>query len=209
MGASMYESTHPQISLAGDRSVFPVENDDTLGRLIALFLHNRLFGGKAQRGASSLKALGWEDSLVDEMSTMHIDDVARILSGPNACLGVVFDHRKAAAVVNSYRAIKRDEHDLDYFILNGATPALIRSLFPTIGPRVVARRRKHLGCESRGGRPPLPDAETSYAIYRCWQSLSTPSLGAPSLSLRERYRRLKETYPTLSLATLCAAIESN
>jgi hypothetical protein len=203
--ASMYESTHPQISIAGDRSVFPVEDDDTLGRLIALFLHSRLFGGKAPRGTtSSLKALGWEDSLVDEMSTMHIDDVARILSGSNACLGVVFDHRKAAAVVNSYRAIKRDEHDLDYFILNGATPALIRQLFPTIGARLVAQRRKLLGCESRGGRPPLPDAETSYAIYRCWKSLCEQQLSA-----RDRYRRLKEAHPTLSLATLCAAIESN
>lgn len=200
----MYESMHPQLSDPGGRSVFPVENDDTLGRLIALFLHSRLFGGRQRGSDDSLRQLGWEDSLVSEMSTMPIDDVAKILSGPNACMGVVFDHRKAAAVVNSYRAIKRDEHDLDYFILNGATPALIRTLFPRISARVVAQHRKRLGCESRGGRPPQPDAETSYAIYRCWKTL-----GTEEPNLRCRYRRLKEHFPSLSLATLCAAIESN
>ncbi|MEO8152353.1 MAG: STY4526/YPO1902 family pathogenicity island replication protein [Rhizobacter sp.] len=184
--------------------MFPVENDDTLGRLIALFLHNRLFGNKLQNGHNSLKEMGWGDSLVNEMYDMPINDVAKILSGPNACLGVVFDHRKAAAVVNSYRAIKRDQHDLDFFILNGATPTLIRALFPTISARVVAQQRKRLGCESRGGRPPLPDADTAHAIYRCWQTLC-----AQEPNLRCRYRRLKQHFPALSLATLCAAIESN
>ncbi|MBC7956873.1 MAG: DUF2857 family protein [Cytophagales bacterium] len=199
----MYESTNPAVKPQSDQAVYSIENDDTLSRLIALFLHNRLFGN-ASKSSTSLQQLGWQDSLVTEMSAMPIDDVAKILSGSSACVGVVFDHRKAAAVVHSYRALKRDESELDYFILNGATPALIRTLFPKVSARVVTEHRKQMGCESRGGRPPLPDAETTYAIYRCWQALT-----AQESSLRARYRRLKEHFPVHSLATLCAAIESN
>ncbi len=198
----MYESTHTMSRIHVDQPVYPVENDDTLSRLIAVFLHNRLFAAPG-KSAAKLQDLGWEDSLVSEMSTMPIDDVAKILSGSSACVGVVFDHRKAAAVVNSYRALKRDKSELDYFILNGATPALIRTLFPKVSARVVTEQRKLLGCDSRGGRPPLPDAENVYAIYRSWQTLC-----AEEPNLRARYRRLKEQYPAYSLATLCAALDA-
>ncbi len=199
----MHESAHSNLTASGGQAIFPIEKDDTLGRLVALFLHNRLFGGMSTKERASLKDMGWEDSLVSEMSTMPINDVAKILSGSSACLGVVIDHKKAAAVVNSYRALKRDETDLDFFILNGATPALVRTLFPKVSARVIAQHRKRLGCESRGGRPPLPEPETTYAIYRCWKTLC-----AQEPSARLRYRRLKEHFPHFSLATLCAAIES-
>lgn len=199
----MHESATFSLNASGGQAVFPIEKDDTLGRLVALFLHSRLFGETSSKDNGSLKDLGWRDSLLAEMSSMPINDVAKILSGSSACLGVVFDHRKAAAVVNSYRALKRDETDLDYFILHGATPALIRSLFPKANARVVAQHRKRLGCESRGGRPPLPEPETIYAIYRCWKSLCAQEPNA-----RARYRRLKEHFPQFSLATLCAASES-
>lgn len=198
----MSESFHSFAS-AGDSAIFPVENDDTLGRLIALFLHSRLFGGESRKRGTFLHELGWQDSLVSEMSEMPIDDVAKVLSSSNSCLGVIFDHRKAAAVVNSYRALKRDEDELNYFIVNGATPQLIRQLFPKVSARLVAQQRKQLGYESKGGRPPLPDTETSYAIYRSWKLLCTSES-----DLRQRYKRLKEQYPNFTLATLSATVDS-
>lgn len=199
----MYELTQPVPKPSNaEQAVYPVENDETLSRLIALFLHNRLFNGS--KGSTSLRQMGWEESLLTEMSSMPINDVAKILGSSTAGLGVTFDHRKAAAVVRSYRALKRDENDLDYFILNGATPALIRKLFPKVSARVVTAHRKQLGCESKGGRPPLPDTETVYAIYRFWKNLC-----ASEQNQRVRFRRLKEHFPSFTLATLCAAIDSN
>ena len=200
----MYELAHSHSAINGsrERTVVPLENDDTLGRLIAVFLHNRLFGG-AKR-STPLKEMGWNDSLVTEMSEMPINDVAKILGGSGACLGIVFDHRKAAAVVNSYRALKRDEQDLNYFIENGASPTLLKELFPKLSARLVAQQRKRLGCDSRGGRPPLPDAEIVHAIYRAWHALSVQET-----NLRQRYKLLKERFPALSFGTLCAALETN
>jgi hypothetical protein len=183
-------------------AVFPIEND-SLGRLIALFLHKRLCRLVPNAGDPSLRDLGWNDSLVCEMDAMPTDDVLKVLSGPHSCVSLVFDKRKMAAGLHSYRALKRDQSDLEFFLRAGATPALIHMLFSGVSSRTVTATRKRLGCESRGGRPPLPDSDTVHAIYRCWQALCTQEP-----SLRMRYRRLTQHFPTLSLATLCAAIDA-
>lgn len=198
----MYDATLNHGADSAGPFVFPVENDDALGRLIALFLHDKLFGRPQQRQGRCLTQLGWEESLVDEISSMPIHDVVKVLGGPNACVGVVFDHRKAAALLNSYRAIQRDDRELDFFILNGATPVLIRKLFPAVNARVVAQRRKRLGCDTRGGRPPLPDDDTCHEVYRCWESLTSQVS-----NLRTRFLRLKEQFPMLSFATLAATVD--
>jgi len=191
---------HPTPSV--DKSVFPIEND-SLGRLIALLLHSRLFGNTPQSAPRpSLRELGWADSLVATMGTMPIDDVAKVLSGPSSCVGLVFDHRKAAAVVTSYRALRREQNDLEYFLTNGATPALIQSLFPAVSTRTVTATRRKLGVDVKRGRPPLPDNETTNAAYRCWQALC-----AQEKNPRARYMRLKKHFPELSFATLSVVIE--
>ena len=197
----MHALTTPAPVPAEDKAVFPVDDDDALGRLIALFLHNRLFS-EPRKGAALLRELGWADSLVAEVGNMPINDMAKVLSGQNPCVGVVFDHRKAAGALSSYRAIKRDQNDLEFFIQRGATPTLIRQLFPTVSARVVAATRKRLGCDSKGGRPPQTDANTSHDIYRCWQALTEQEP-----SLRRRYMRLAKHFPDLSLATLCVSLE--
>jgi hypothetical protein len=197
----MNASTHVHTQQAVDKAVFPIEND-SLGRLIALVLHSRLFGNEPQRTQPTLRELGWADSLVDEMSTMPIDDVAKVLGGPNSCVGLVFDHRKAASIVNSYRALRREQRELEYFLVQGATPGLIQQLFPSVSTRTVTATRRKLGVEVKRGRPPLPDTDTSEAAYRCWQAL-----GVQEPNLRARYVRLKKHFPELSFATLCLAIE--
>ncbi|MBC7957566.1 MAG: DUF2857 family protein [Cytophagales bacterium] len=187
---------------AGAGAVFAIEND-SLGRLITLLLHQRLFKPGTASTDRSLRDLGWHDSLLSEVGAMPADELAKIWGGSNSCVSLLVDQRKVAAGLNSYRALKRDQNDLEFFLVNGATPALIHTLFPSVSSRTVTATRKRLGCESRGGRPPLPDAETSHAIYRCWQALCTQET-----SLRMRYMRLHKHFPALSLATLCAAIDA-
>jgi hypothetical protein len=195
----MHTST---LASPGMQAVLPLENN-SLGRLIVLLLHERLVGDRSGSGAAqSLRALGWHDSLLSEMHALPADELARVLGGPNGCVAVVVDQQKVAAGLQSYHAIKRDQRDLEFFLLGGATPALIRQLFPKVSSRTVTALRRRLGCESRGGRPPLPDTETSHSIYRCWQALC-----AQEPSPRLRYMRLKKHFPELSLATLCAAVE--
>ena len=89
--------------------MFPVENDDTLGRLIALLSTTACLAAERRGSGGSMQHLGWEDSLVNKMSAMPITDVAKILNKANACMGVMSDHRNAVAFVNSWRAIKRDD----------------------------------------------------------------------------------------------------
>jgi hypothetical protein len=185
---------------ASDANVFPVEND-SLGRLIALMVHRHLFGSR-EGGGHSLQQLGWHDSLMAEMVAMPDEEVARIFGGPNPCVSVTFDHRKVAAEVNAYRALRREQHDLEFFLLSGATPTLIHQLFPSASARTLAATRKRLGCSSKGGRPPRADDATSHAVYRCWQALC---IEEPVL--RTRYMQLKRHFPDISLATLCEAID--
>lgn len=193
---------HPPLSDAA-RAIVPVEDDEALVRLIALFLQDRLLRSATQPGATLLREMGWAEELVSEFVRMPVVEVARLLSGAGTGLGVTFDGRRAAAVVNSYRARRREEQELEFFIAGGATPALIRRLFPKVSSRVVAQVRKRLGQDSRGGRPPLADEETAHRIYRCWQTLC-----AEEPDLRRRYLKLKERFPTLSLATLNATVEA-
>ncbi len=184
------------------RTVLPIEND-SLGRLIALVLQKQLLVSNHTVPNSGSHDSGWYESLANEMGNMSEDEVAKVLGGPNSCVSLVFDSRRVAAGLNSYRALKRDQSDLEFFLLGGATPALVSKLFSGISSRTVTQTRKRLGCDSRGGRPRLPDAETSHAIYRSWQTLCTQEP-----SLRMRYMRLKKLFPDLSFATLCAAIEA-
>jgi hypothetical protein len=180
-------------------AVIPIEDDEALLKLIALFLQAQV----SDSNAAWPQQLGWPKELIAEISTMPVADVAKVLSGHNTCVGVVFNHRQVAAVVNAYRARRRDDQELEFFISHGATPSLIHALFPKVSGRILAKQRKRLCGSSKGGRPPLPDADTALEIYRRWLSISTQES-----SVRRRYILLQEEFPALSMATLSATIEA-
>lgn len=197
----MFLTLQTEPALADGKAVFSVENDDSLVRLIALFLCNKLFG-RSDEQRKLAKEMGWADSVMSVMGDMPIADMARLLTGPNACVGLVLDYRKASAMVHSYRAIKREESELDVFVTRGATLDLLKKLFPSVSARVISAARKRLGCDSKGGRPRLPDPETAHRIYRRWQEIC-----ADEQDVRRRYLRLANEFPDLTLPILCSAIE--
>ena len=82
----------------------------------------------------------------------------------------------------------------DYFIRHGASPALMMALFRMPYKTTLARRWA-AGLGGGRGRPVHTAIDTRERIHRFWSELA-------HLDLRQRYYRLHQAFPAMSLHAL-------
>ncbi|MCK6431576.1 MAG: DUF2857 family protein [Burkholderiaceae bacterium] len=187
---------------AADRAILPAPDDQSFIRLVAMLLQTTYLD-RNSTWRHTLRGLGWPEDLITEMQSMSIADLARVLGSSGGCVGVALDLRKTATLIHSFRALRREEAELEYMIANGASPELLRTLFPRVNKRAIGRVRRQIGRSFHTGRPPMPAPEAAAAIFSRWNDLS-----AREADLRARYRRLKSDFPDYSLASLHLALTS-
>lgn len=100
-----------------------------------------------------------------------------------------FDELQESAQEARQRA---EQEALDYYLEHGATPAMMRHLFPAAEQSVM---------RFRSGRVPEIDLKTAQRLYNVWDALRQSVA-----SERERYIRLHQEFPAYSIASLYAAI---
>lgn len=81
-----------------------------------------------------------------------------------------------------------------YFLRNGASCTLMRSLFK-MGRRVTLERRRQWGAWKPRGKVRLPSQSVRLRIFRVWQDSAVSGL-------RMRYYQLHQAFPNYSIAAL-------
>jgi hypothetical protein len=94
-------------------------------------------------------------------------------------------------------------NQLDSFIRNGATTALVRQLFRLPTAKIKARRAELLG-HHRQRRPRMPHTAERDAVHAAWWQLRHGNMRRPPTIAH--YQSLHDQFPHLSYATLYAVI---
>lgn len=95
------------------------------------------------------------------------------------------------------------EQRLDYFIVHGATTALVRQLFRLPVADIKARRRQLLGSHKQR-RPQMPEARARDEIHAFWWARRKGlKQTAPTI---ENFIELHQRFPQFNLATLYAVV---
>ncbi len=141
-----------------------------------------------------LRAAGIDDRQLDRLQELRTIDLHRLARMRAPLIGVAVDPEtlkaglRAIAVSSELKAVE------DYFLRNGASWRLMQRLFKMRHKLTLARRRE-FGVRRGDGRQRLPEMAMRERIWRAWEALGP-------LHLRERYLKLHQSFPGLSIEVL-------
>nr|MBL8454893.1 DUF2857 family protein [Zoogloeaceae bacterium] len=140
-----------------------------------------------------------EPAEVDELRHMSVRDLLRLTDQKRPILGISIDTRQLRGCMSRLRSRSDGEVDKLWFVRRGAQQSLMTELFG-VSEREFRDLRRHAGIAEQRGRPQTLKSANAQAVVEHWQAID------PRLPLAVRYRRLGESFPDLSMASLYAAI---
>jgi len=138
--------------------------------------------------------------LSERLRQLSLAEIQSLALAAHLEIAVRFDADRLLWGVHTYERRREERMLLEYFIRHRAPRALMRRLFKVSKQRIEGLRRT-LNLAPSQGRPKMPRGKTRDAIVETWQSIA-----ATTADLRVRYRRLHESFPQYSIATLDAVI---
>jgi hypothetical protein len=138
--------------------------------------------------------------LSERLRQLSLAEIQSLALAANLEIAVRFDADRLLWGVHTYERRREERMLLEYFIRHRAPRALMRRLFKVSKQRIEALRRT-LNLAPSQGRPRMPRGKTRDTIVETWRRAA-----ATSADLRVRYRRLHESFPQYSIATLDAVI---
>jgi len=98
-------------------------------------------------------------------------------------------------------SMKRQQELKEYFVLHGATPDMLASLFKISLAEIRTMRAALCKQSLTSGRPPKPDLEKSIEIYKRWEEIAKQEQ-----DIREQFYLLHQQFPAFPLSSLWATI---
>ena len=147
---------------------------------------------------AELHAAGIETEQLEHLKELSAPDLHRLAAMREPMIAVTVDSNRlkaglrALALTNEAKALEA------YFIRQGASWTMMKSLFK-VRHKLTLQRRREYGVRRPPGRTPLPDFITRERIWRVWAAISEPDP-------RTRYYQLHQTFSGLSLEVLAAVI---
>jgi len=161
---------------------------------LRLMLLSHIAAGLRRNDPELLRAAGIDNRQLESLQELRIVDLHRLARMRTPLIGVAVDPEvlkaglRALAVSGELKAVE------DYFLRNGASWRLMKSLFKMRHKLTLARRREY-GVRRGDGRLRLPEMELRERIWRVWESLGP-------IHPRERYFRLHRSFPNLAIEVL-------
>jgi hypothetical protein len=144
-----------------------------------------------------------EASELEALSNLPLSDLARLAALPEPRISIWMDGKQLAHGFRLLSHVKSQSQLIAYFIKNGATTAMLSSLF-RITSAEVATRRSALSVEPARKKPALPPVAAREEIQNSWHEIRNKHKSAkPAPS---DYFELHQTFPAYSLASLNASI---
>ena len=113
-------------------------------------------------------------------------------------IGLALDGTALKAGLRNLAVLREAQTLEEYFIRNGAPPAMMTALFKMPYKTTLARRRA-AGLDRGRGRPALIPIGARDRIHRKWMDLA-------HLDMRQRYYQLHQTFPAMSLHALSLVV---
>jgi len=165
---------------------------------IRIVLLTHLAARLAKGSPAELAAVGIQPAQLDRLRRLSTTDLNRMASMRQLNVGVALDPRSLEFSLDALRLVNEHLALEAYFIRNGASVKMMRQFF-SLARDVTRERRRVYGNARSVGRVRRPEPRLCERIYQVWQSL-------PTVSLRDRYHRLHQRFPDISLEILAAVI---
>lgn len=165
---------------------------------VRLMLLNHIALRLAEAAPTDLHAAGIDTEQLACLRQLSALDLNRLAAMRDLAIGVAFDGGGLQAGLRAVARVNEAKAWEAYFIRNGASWQMMNALFK-IRRKVTLRRRRDCGAWRPAGRLPLPERATRQRIFRTWLAIEEPNP-------RERYYRLHQAFPHLSIAALEAVV---
>jgi hypothetical protein len=139
-------------------------------------------------------------SLAERLRRLSLAEIQSLAQAANLQIAVRFDADRLLWGVHTSERRREERMLLEYFVRHRAPRALLRRLFKVSKQRIEALRRT-LNLAPSQGRPRMPRGSARDEIVEAWRRIT-----ASNADLRVGYRRLHESFPRYSIATLDAVI---
>lgn len=147
---------------------------------------------------------GLSEAQLAELRSLSSDDLVRLSAMPEPRVAVAIDAGTFEHGLRQAGYIGRRMKQIDDFIRNGATSAMLAKLFRLSSTDVTLKRRMLAGAHERLRRPAMPAPSVRESIQKRWWDIRRGKEREP---LRpEDYERLRAEFPGYTYATLWAVV---
>lgn len=165
---------------------------------LRLVLLNHVAMRFTEAGPAELSAAGIDTEQLARLRQLSALDFNRLAAMSDLTIRVAFDAAELKARLGALARVNEAKALEVYFIRNGASWQMMNALFK-IRQKVTLKRRRDYGAWRPSGRLALPDHSKRERIFRVWLAIEDPNP-------RERYYRLHQAFPQLSIAVLDAVV---
>jgi hypothetical protein len=141
-----------------------------------------------------LRAAGLEIEQLGCLRELSAFNLKRLAAMRQVQISVCFESDGLKAGLRSLGLTGETKALETYFLCNGASWRLMRSLFK-MGRKSTYKRRRQWDAWQQPGNVRLPSLRTRQRIYRAWTE-------RPDKNLRTRYYRLHQAFPQYTIAAL-------
>lgn len=169
-------------------------NNEAMKRLAFLEILECIASGDTD----ALEKAGLSKESIKKLSQATAKDVpglSRMMT-----LAISFDPKNLIMDFSRADVASEERRMLEYYVLNHATPAMLRRYFRTLSEKDVHQMRKRLGAQKRG-RTPVLDHKTAIKVFNSWERLAKIIPDE-----RQRYIALHKDFPEWPLSSLYSAI---
>lgn len=151
-------------------------------------------------GLDGLLANGFSPELIDDLRKRPTRDFFHAAQFEDLSISVTIDTQKLIACLWLRDRACRDQMLKEYFVRNGASILLMRTLF-TMSKQELQRLRTDLDLAEKAsnGRPRLPTMAIRDYIHNEWHEICHTFKDEPE---RERLWRLHQKFPKFSIASI-------
>lgn len=165
---------------------------------VRLVLLNHIAVRLSEDGLAQINSSGVETDQLMGLRELSPIDLMRLASMRELMIAVRLDPGGLKAGLRALRRVNEARALETYFIRNGASCQMMRTLFK-IRHKVTLKHRRDCGAWRPSGHVRLPDRLTRQRIHRAWLALKDPN---PRL----RYFQLHHAFPNFSIAALEAVL---
>jgi hypothetical protein len=157
----------------------------------------------AVRDRAFAEECGADPADLDALANLPSTDLARLAALPEPRLSVTLDGKQLSHGFRLLSHLKSQSLLIAYFVKNGATTAMLMSLFRITAAEVAAQRAAQ-GIEPERKKPNLPPVKAREEIQSAWHHI-VKSRAAGKTGPNDYYT-LHQAFPGYTLASLNASI---
>jgi Protein of unknown function (DUF2857) len=147
---------------------------------------------------------GMTEQQYAELRSLSTDDLVRLSELQEPRVAVQIDAGSFEHGLRQVDYVSKRSRQIEHFVRNGATSAMLTKLFRISSTDVILKRRLFAGTHEKLRRPAMPAPAVREAIQKRWYEIRKGKEREPFRA--EDYELLHEDFPAHTYATLWAVV---